>query len=86
MSCKGCKKTKAVIQEIQTEIEKTNAFQLKDKISLSELASMNPILKAEPVTDEIWNAFLNENPNRISLFKSYPTDWRNNMSETMSKG
>ena len=73
MACKGCKKTNKDSGKVKT-VMVSEAFKLRMGIGFDQIGITNP-------TDENIIQFLKENPNRISLFESYPTDWKNNTKE-----
>ena len=73
MACNGCKKKTETSGKVK-RINTSEAFKLRQGIEFEQVGLSNP-------TDKMIIAFLKENPNRISLFESYPIDWKNNTKE-----
>ena len=71
MACNNCKKKKI---ETQDTTAQNLSFELRSGISFDQINMANP-------SDEIILRFLNENPNRISLFSKFPENWLNNEKE-----
>jgi hypothetical protein len=69
MACNKCKKKSDDSGKVKT-ILPSNGFQLRTGITYDQIGISNP-------SDENIIAFLNENPNRIGLFVTYPRDWNN---------
>lgn len=84
-SCSSCKnKSQKYYNQLQLDgIEKypnvpiDGAFKLRENIGVISIEFINGlVLSTANVTDELCIEFLKQNPNRISMFASYPDNWK----------
>ena len=70
MACNDCKKKNQPENKVPINLDEMN-FKLRNEIAFEQIGIDNP-------SDDLVKSFLNENPNGITLFSEYPSDWNQN--------
>lgn len=75
MACNKCKKKTA-----KPAVESNSNFKLRD-VGIHQISfGAGEYISNLNMTDELAFSFLKENPNRISLFEIFPTNWKDLIS------
>lgn len=77
MACNGCKKKTIIETKITSEEVFSSIFKMRKETGVFQINFGSGLfISSENTTDELAILFLKENPNRISLFETYPKNWK----------
>lgn len=77
MACTSCKKKNSLPEKVVNNVESQGEFKLRSNVGVIQLEFGSGLfLSNSNMTDELAVQFLKENPNRISLFEKYPSNWK----------
>ncbi len=78
MGCNSCKKKTAVAKQT---VSNQSGFSLRE-LGISQIGfGTAETISNSNMSDELALKFLNENPNRISLFETFPANWKALLSD-----
>ena len=71
MACNKCKRKTTI-----PDVENTSNFKMRD-VGIHQISfGAGEYISNANITDELAISFLKENPNRISLFETFPANWK----------
>ena len=85
MTKKSCCKGKTTIEsQIQLPILQAGQFQLRPDIGVVQINfGDGQYISQTHADDTVCIAFLKANPNRISMFQSYPSNWKDLLNDNI---
>ena len=86
MTCTGCKKKNNTVEKMVAESVQNSDFKLRKNIGVIQINFGDGLfISPDNCDNELAVQFLKANPNRISMFEAYPTNWKELISDPITE-